>query len=202
MSKNRKSTVIALVVLVIAVIAMVFVNGKDSSEKRTSSQNKEQLTAEAFEETKEEKESPLEKIKTAEENLTADIALYKDPSSDGNRNENKDSDKEQEKDIDRTENSKPENVVKPQQNHKPDNEEKPAPEKPLKPENHENNPEIKMDYETYNQLSAEEKQQFFKSFENEEDFFNWHKDAKAEYDKYIEENSTIINGDTVVDLGK
>ena len=47
----------------------------------------------------------------------------------------------------------------------------------------------KTEYEKYIELSGEEQQKIFESYENPQDFFEWYNKAKAEYD---EKNQAII----------
>ena len=57
-----------------------------------------------------------------------------------------------------------------------------------------------MTYEQYNELSAEEQEAFFNSFETVDDFFTWYNKAKQEYENnqdYIE-----IGGDQDINIGE
>jgi hypothetical protein len=40
-----------------------------------------------------------------------------------------------------------------------------------------------LTFEEYNNLSAEEQEEYFNSFENVEDFFAWYNKAKQEYEE-------------------
>lgn len=54
------------------------------------------------------------------------------------------------------------------------------------------------DYEQYMNMSGEEQEEFFNSFENEKDFFDWFNAAKAEYEKA--HPPVIIDGSTNIEI--
>ena len=53
-------------------------------------------------------------------------------------------------------------------------------------------------YEAYMDMSGKEQEAFFDSFEKEDDFFAWFKEAKAEYDRA--HPPVIIDGNTNIEL--
>lgn len=53
----------------------------------------------------------------------------------------------------------------------------------------------KTEYENYMEMSGEEQQKFFESYENPEDFFEWYNAAKAEYDK--QNQAVVVEGGSI-----
>ena len=53
----------------------------------------------------------------------------------------------------------------------------------------------KTEYEKYMEMSGEEQQKVFESYENPEDFFEWYNAAKAEYDK--QNQAVVVEGGSI-----
>ena len=56
-----------------------------------------------------------------------------------------------------------------------------------------------LTFEEYNNLSAEEQEEYFNSFEDVEDFFAWYNKAKQEYEE--EQERIEIDGSADINIG-